>query len=68
MKLNEVVSSSISKVGYEDNCLLVEYLSGAQYKYKNVPRELYEELLGATSKGKFIAAKVKGKFDYDKLG
>ena len=67
MILNEVVSSNIRKVGYEDNNLIVEYISGKQYKYENVPHELYEDLLKADSKGRFMNEFIKGKFKYETL-
>ena len=67
MILTEVVSSNIKKVGYNENNLIVEYLSGAKYSYENVPKELYEELLKAESKGSFMNSKIKGKFNYKKI-
>ena len=67
MKLNEVLSSNIGKVGYDNNDLIVEYLSGATYKYKNVPKELYENLLTAESKGRFVNSEIKGKFDFERI-
>ena len=66
MKLNEVVSSNIKSVGYEDDNLYVQYNSGAVYRYKNVPKELYENLVKAESKGRFINSEVKGKFEYER--
>ena len=67
MILNEVVSSNIKKVGYEGTDLLVEYLSGVQYKYKGVPKELYEKLLEADSKGRFMNSEIKGKFEFERI-
>ena len=67
MILNEVVSSNIRKVGYEGTDLLVEYLSGVQYKYKNVPKELYEKFLESESKGRFMNSEIKGKFEYERV-
>lgn len=67
MKLNEVVSSNIKGVGYENGTLLVEYLGGSRYEYENVPEELFNEMLKADSKGKFVNASIKGKFNYKKV-
>ena len=67
MVLNEVVSSNIRAVGYEGNDLIVEYLSGTKYKYKAVPKDLYETLLTAESKGRFVNNNIKGKFEYEKV-
>ena len=67
MILNEVVSSNIRKAGYDGNDLLVEYYSGVQYRYKNVPKELYEKFLEADSKGRFMNSEIKGKFEYERV-
>ncbi len=67
MKLNEVVSSNIKGVGYLGEDLIVEYKSGVQYKYKNVPEQVYNDLMSAESKGKYMNANVKGKFEFERL-
>ena len=66
MKMIEVVSSNVVAIGYEDNDLYVDYKSGS-YVYKGVPEEIYIGLLNAESKGKFMWAKVKGRYEYEKL-
>ncbi|MBQ6627966.1 MAG: KTSC domain-containing protein [Methanobrevibacter sp.] len=67
MELKEVVSSNITNVGYENDTLFVKYKSGATYKYKNFPQELYESFLEAESKGRFMNTEVKGKYEYEKI-
>jgi len=67
VKLTEVVSSNINKIGYENNNLLVEYKSGVKYQYKEVPQELYEKLISAESKGRFMNSEIKGKFEYIRI-
>lgn len=67
MELKEVNSSNISKIGYEDDTLYVEYKSGTQYKYKGFPKNLYESFLEAESKGRFMNAEVKGKYEYERV-
>ena len=62
----KVVSSNVVAIGYEDNKLYVDYKSGS-YVYYDVPQNLYTELLAAESKGKFMWAKVKGRYDYSRL-
>lgn len=62
----EVKSSNIKAIDYEKNDLLVEYLSGTKYRYKNVPKELYEEFINAESKGRFMNSNIKGKFEYER--
>ena len=67
MELREVKSSNIRRIGYEDNNLIVEYLSGTKYKYKKVPKEIYDAMLESDSKGRFMNSVIKGKYDYEKV-
>jgi len=67
MELREVLSSNIRKVGYENGDLIVEYLSGTKYRYKKVPKKLYDVMLESDSKGRFMNNSIKGKFDYEKI-
>ena len=59
-------SSTIASVAWTDSGqLLVEFVAGARYRYSNVPRVLYDILVGQapgvtlTSAGKFFAAAIK---------
>ena len=65
--MEEVNSSNLRKVGHDGQDLFLEYSSGALYKYSDVPRSLYEELLTSESKGKFVNACVKGKYVFKRL-
>ena len=47
--------------------LRVFFLSGITYDYMNVPRELYEKLRNALSKGKFLNKHIKGKYPFEKV-
>lgn len=66
MKKIQVVSSNVVAVGYENNDLYVDFKSGS-YVYKDVPREIYDALLVAESKGKFMWAYIKDRYDYVRL-
>ena len=65
----KVESSNINAIGYDMSFggLVVEYKSGAKYMYEKVPYELYENLLKAESKGRFVNENVKGKFEYKRV-
>lgn len=65
--MEDVQSSNLKKVGHDNNDLFLEYSSGALYKYSDVPRSLYEELLTSESKGKFVNACIKGKYEFKRL-
>lgn len=62
----KVESSNVKSVGYLDNNLYVEY-NNREYVYENVPKVVYESLLTAPSKGKFLNEQVKGKYNYKPL-
>lgn len=67
MELVSVDSSMIQAVGYDSTSEELEVLfnSGKTYRYKGVPRTVYEELLTADSKGQYMRANVIGVYlDY----
>ena len=61
-----VNSSNVVAVAYKESNLYVEYRRG-EYIYKNVPKKVYDGLLAAESKGKYMCAEIKGKYEYEKL-
>ena len=65
-----VVSSNISAVGYDEQfeTLEVEFLNGSIYQYYNVPRNLYEQLMQAGSKGRFLNTYIKNAYPYSRIG
>jgi hypothetical protein len=66
MEMVCVNSSNVVSIGHENNKLYVEYRRG-EYVYNNVPKKVYDELLKAESKGKYLCANVKGKYDYERI-
>ena len=66
VKMIEVKSSNIISVGWAEDTLFVKYNSGV-YVYSDVKREVFENLLRAESKGRFILESVKNKYQYKKL-
>jgi KTSC domain len=61
-----VRSSAIASVGYREatETLEVEFRSGAVYAYHHVPPAVYQALLGASSKGRYISRHVRDRFPY----
>lgn len=61
-----VDSSAIDAVAYHPDRreLLVAYKSGREYAYLDVPPETYDALLRAESKGRFVNAEIKPRFQY----
>lgn len=66
MELVKVNSSNISKIGWDETGLYVEYTSGL-YLYEGVKKEVYDKLLLAESKGKFVGTEIKNKYNFKKL-
>jgi len=62
--LQPVESSNIVGIGYgkREKELLVGFKSGSTYSYLNVPEEVYENLMKAESKGKFLASEIIKKY------
>lgn len=54
-----VNSSNIRSIGYENSTLEVEFLNGSIYQYFNIPENLYNSLMRASSHGGFLDAYIK---------
>jgi hypothetical protein len=62
-------SSNISRFGYDDasNTLAVEFKSGGEYQYFDVPQVVFEQMRSAASKGQFLAQNIKGHYRYARV-
>jgi hypothetical protein len=62
MQLTTVESSMIHAVGYDEETSEMEvvFTSGQVYRYIDVPRETYEGLLEADSKGRYMRGRIIG--------
>ena len=68
--MHRVTSRSLLAVGFDLGFLMVKFVNGSGYEYKTVPRDLYEQLLAAESKGAFFTATIKkdpARFPFRKL-
>jgi hypothetical protein len=62
-----VESSAISRIAYqrEGRVLSVWFKDSAEcYRYFNVPEAVYNALLNATSKGRYLNAYIKDRYDF----
>lgn len=66
MQLFTVESDVIHAIGYEDelNILEIIFNNGGIYQYRGVPRQVYDELMAAESKGQYFTDNVRGEFEY----
>lgn len=61
-----VDSSNIEAVGYDDAAqdLHVQFLTSGLYIYHGVPRQIYDELMSASSKGSYLNREIKDRFPF----
>jgi hypothetical protein len=66
----EVESSNIREIGYDTDTQTLEILfkSGGLYQYFNIPGGVYEQLMGASSKGSFFYHNIRGEYQWRKVG
>lgn len=62
-------SSNLSSVGYDedDRILEIEFNSGGVYQYYDVPPRIHQELMNASSHGKYFHSSIKDNFRYDQI-
>lgn len=70
MERYSVASSNIAAVGYDENTqtLEIEFLSGSIYQYFGVPQNMYDQLMTAGSKGRFLNTYIKNAYPYSRVG
>lgn len=66
--MSYVDSSNLEQVGYDPDGmeLYVQFKDGSLYVYTEVPAQVYDGLLLASSKGSYLHREVKGTYDYEK--
>ena len=64
-----VTSTNIVSVGYDQakKSLFVNFKNGSEYRYDNVPDEVFEELIGAESVGAFLNKQIKNVYEFEKI-
>ncbi|GAA0103276.1 KTSC domain-containing protein [Paraclostridium bifermentans] len=69
MQMIPVSSSNLVSVGYDPQnmTLRVQFNSGT-YDYYNVPKNIFDGLLAATSKGSYHHSFIKNSFRFKRIG
>ena len=64
-----VKSSNIKSIGYDSKSkvLEVEFHGFSIYRYFEVPENIYHEFMAASSKGKYLMAKIRDRYRYEKI-
>jgi hypothetical protein len=60
-------STNLMSASHQGDRLEVTFKNGTAYRYLEVPRAVYDELVKAESAGKFLNQMIKGKFKYEKV-
>ncbi len=69
MERINVSSSNLKSVGYDKakSQLEIEFNSGGIYVYYNVPENIFDDLMEASSKGKYFHKFINEVFGYTKI-
>ena len=69
MDRQEVISSNLRSVGYDESSrtLEVEFQSGSVYQYSNVPAKEYYKLMAAESHGKYFHANIRNDYNFRRV-
>jgi hypothetical protein len=60
-------STNIKSVGYENGTLEIEFKTHSIYQYFNVPENIYLGLLNASSKGTFLNTYIKDRYRFRQI-
>lgn len=69
MEREQVSSSNVKSIGYDINTsiLEVEFKNGRVYQYFNVPINVYNAFINASSIGKYLNSNIVGVYKYTEL-
>lgn len=67
---SEVASSNVAAIGYHapTQTLEVEFVRGAVYQYYGVPEHMYNEIMSAPSKGRFLNTYIRDSYPFSRVG
>ena len=67
MNFVHVESSNLEAVAWEEGFLYVAFTGGRLYRYDNVPFAVYQGLLSANSKGRYLHLRIKDVYPYQRI-
>ena len=69
MEMHSVQSSNINAIGYDEGSetLQIEFINGGMYQYFDVPQHVFDGIMNADSKGKFLHSNIKGAYRYSRV-
>jgi hypothetical protein len=69
MRLDTVESDAIHAIGYDADVSVLEIIfnNGTIYQYRNVPREVYEQIMQSPFKGSYFQQNIRDEFEFWQL-
>lgn len=69
MERHIVSSSNIASIGYDQGTetLEVEFINGSVYQYYNVGQMIYDQMMEAPSKGRFLNMYIRNSYPYSRV-
>ena len=69
MQRTPVESTTLRSAGHDAQAAVLElqFRNGAVYQYLLVPQSVYQDLLGAPSKGGYFSQKIRGRYQYQRI-
>ena len=69
MNRQPVVSSNVAEVGYDEKIQVLEvmFTNGSVYQYFDVPQQIYQGLIAASSVGTYLNENIKGNYRYSRI-
>lgn len=70
MRRRSVASTNLGAVGYDakTRTLEVEFLNDRVYQYRGVPQNIHDQLMRASSKGRFFNTYVRDSYPFSRIG
>ena len=64
------MNRNVVAIGYDapTQTLEVEFVKGPVYQYYGVPEHLYESIMSAPSKDRFLSAYIRDSYPYSRIG
>ncbi len=68
MKRVPVTSSRVISIGWENNIMEVEFTGGAIYRYFDIHKDVYDDIMASESQGKALSVIINDKtIKYEKV-
>lgn len=69
MQRQQVKSSNIASIGYDQSLFIleIEFLNGEIYQYINVPDNIFQGIMSASSHGTYLNQYIKDRYNFNKI-